>query len=63
MNLNGVSMFSTPITIDANETTSETAAVPAVLSTTALADDDVITVDIDSAGTGAVGLKLSFVVS
>lgn len=63
VNLNGVSMFSTPITIDANETTSETAAVPAVLSTTALADDDVITVDIDSAGTGAVGLKLSFVVS
>ncbi|MAA66327.1 MAG: hypothetical protein CL581_16345 [Alteromonadaceae bacterium] len=63
VNLNSVSMFSTPITIDANETTSETAAVPAVLSTTALEDDDVITVDIDAAGTGAVGLKLSFVVS
>ncbi|QDP60620.1 MAG: hypothetical protein Unbinned767contig1000_45 [Prokaryotic dsDNA virus sp.] len=62
VNKEGVSVFSTPLTIDANEKTSETAATAAVLGTTAFADDDEITVDIDSAGTGAVGLKLSFVV-
>lgn len=53
---NGVSIFSTKLTIDANEETSVTAAVAYVLSTTALADDDKITVSIDGAGTGAKGL-------
>jgi hypothetical protein len=54
-------IFSTPITIDANETTSLTAATSAVLSTTAVADDALCSINIDGAGTGATGLKLSFI--
>jgi hypothetical protein len=58
VNKNGVSLFSTLLTIDVNEKTSATAATPAVLSTTVLVDDDEITIDIDVAGTGAKGLKV-----
>lgn len=58
INANGTSIFSTTLTIDANEKTSTTAATPAVLSTTSIADDTEITVDIDTAGTGAKGLKV-----
>jgi hypothetical protein len=56
---NGTTIFSTTLTIDANEKTSTTAATPAVLSTTTFADDDEITMDIDVAGTGAKGLKVT----
>ena len=56
---NGVSIFSTLLSIDANEKTSTTAATPAVLSTTTFADDDEITMDISTAGTGAKGLKVT----
>ena len=56
---NGTTIFSTTLTIDANEKTSVTAATPAVLSTTTFADDDEITMDIDTAGTGATGLKVT----
>lgn len=59
INKNGVSIFSTTLTIDANEKTSVTAATPAVLSTTTFADDDEISMDIDTAGTGAKGLKVT----
>ena len=59
INKNGVSIFSTVLTIDANEKTSVTAATTAVLSTTTFADDDEITVDIDTAGTGSKGLKVT----
>ena len=55
----GTSIFSTTLTIDANEKTSTTAATPAVLSTTSIADDAEITMDIDTAGTGATGLKVT----
>jgi hypothetical protein len=55
---NGVSVFSTQITIDATENTSLTAATPAVLSTTSFVQGDKITVDIVGAGTGTVGLKI-----
>lgn len=53
-----VDMLTTKITIDASETDSNTAAIPAVIDT---ANDDVATgdqihVDIDVAGTGAKGL-------
>lgn len=58
VNEGGASIFSTTLTIDANEKTSTTAATTAVLSDTSLADDAEITVDIDSAGTGAKGLKI-----
>lgn len=55
----GVSIFSTTLTIDQGEKTSTTAATPAVVSDTALADDAEITIDIDGAGTGATGLKVT----
>lgn len=61
INESGVSIFSTTLTIDATETTSKTAAVPAVISDASLADDAVITVDIDTAGTGATGLKICLI--
>lgn len=55
----GVSILSTKLTIDNTETTSITAATPAVISDNALADDDLITVDIDQIGNGtATGLKV-----
>lgn len=55
---NGNSIFSTRLTIDANEKSSTTAAAPAVLSDTSIADDAEITFDIIGAGTGANGLKV-----
>lgn len=59
VNLNGVTVMAvTKLTVDANEKTSETAAVEEVISVSALTDDGEITVDIDTAGTGAKGLKL-----
>jgi hypothetical protein len=61
VNKNGVSLFSTLLTIDVNEKTSVTAATAAVLTTIALADDDEITVDFDAAGTGAKGVKIYLV--
>jgi hypothetical protein len=54
----GSTILSTKLTIDANEKTSATAAVAAVISDTGLADDAEMTIDIDVAGTGAAGLKV-----
>lgn len=59
----GVSILSTLLTIDATEKTSTTAATPAVISDAAIADDAEITIDIDVAGTGAKGLKVTLVYS
>jgi hypothetical protein len=47
------------LTIDASELTSVTAATAAVVSDTSIADDAEITFDIDVAGTGAKGLKVT----
>jgi hypothetical protein len=58
INEGGTSILSTKLTIDANEKTSTTAATAAVLSDTSLADDAEMTIDIDTAGTGAKGLKV-----
>lgn len=58
INQNGSSILSTDITIDQGEKTSTTAATPPVISTSALTDDAEITMDIDTAGTGAKGLKV-----
>ncbi len=56
---NGVSIFSTLLTIDNGEKTSATAATPAVLSTSSIAEDDEITVSISQIGDGtACGLKV-----
>jgi hypothetical protein len=61
INEGGVSILSTPITIDATEKTSTTAATPPVVSDTALADDAEITIDIDAVGstTAGKGLKIT----
>lgn len=63
VNVGGVSIFSTTLTIDASEKTSVTAAVPAVLTGVplAIADDAEITFDIDTAGTGATGAKIALI--
>jgi hypothetical protein len=58
INEGGVSIFSTRPTIDVGELTSVTAATPAVIADASIADNAAIRVDIDVAGTGAVGLKL-----
>lgn len=58
INESGATILSTKLTIDANEKTSTTAATPAVISDTALANDAEITIDIDTAGTGAAGAKI-----
>lgn len=55
-------MLSTPITIDANETDSSTAATAAVIDTT---NDDISTadqihIDLDSISSGALGIYISF---
>ena len=59
INKNGSSILSTKLTIDQGEKTSMTAAVPPVLSSTTLASDDEISIDIDTAGANAVGLKVA----
>lgn len=62
INENGTSVLSTKLTIDNGETTSVTAATPPVISDTALADDSVITVDVDQIGNGtAAGLKVTLI--
>lgn len=61
INENGSSILSTKLTIDASEKTSTTAATPAVISDASLADDAEITFDIDVAGTGAKGLKVTLI--
>lgn len=59
INEGGSSILSTKLTIDASEKTSVTAATAAVISDSAIADDAEITFDIDVAGTGAKGLKVT----
>ena len=60
INESGTSLLSTKLTIDNTEKTSTTAATPAVMSDTALAEDAEISVDIDQIGDGtAKGLKIT----
>jgi hypothetical protein len=54
----GSSILSTKLSIDASEKTSTTAAVPAVISDSALADDAEITIDIDQVGSTVAGKGL-----
>lgn len=56
------SILSTKLTIDNSELTSTTAATPAVISDTSLANDSEITIDIDQVGTPlAKGLKVTLI--
>ena len=57
----GATILSTKLTIDASELTSTTAAAAAVISDANLADDAEMTIDIDTAGTGAKGLKVCLI--
>lgn len=62
INESGTSILSTKLTIDNTEKTSVTAATPAVISDSSLADDAEITVDIDQIGNGsATGLKITII--
>ena len=58
LNEEGVSIFSTELQIDATEKTSTTAATPAIMSDTVLADDAEITIDIDAVGPTVAGAGL-----
>jgi len=58
INEGGTSILGTKLSIDANEKTSTTAATAATITDSALADDAEITIDIDTAGTGAKGAKV-----
>jgi hypothetical protein len=55
----GTTILSTKLSIDSGEKTSTTAATAAVISDATIADDAEITFDIDTAGTGAAGAKIS----
>lgn len=55
INEDGVSILSTKLTIDANELTSVTAATPPVISDSSIDNDSKLSIDIDTAGTGAKG--------
>jgi len=57
----GTSIFSTLVSIDATELTSTTAATPAVISTTALTDDSLMTIHITQIGSGDTGKGLKLV--
>lgn len=61
INEGGVSILSTVITVDAGQTTSTTAGTPPVISDSSLADDARMTIDIDTAGTGATGAKVCLI--
>lgn len=63
LNEGGASIFSTVLTIDVSEKTSTTAATPAVISDSALADDAEMTVDIDQIGStvAGAGLKITLI--
>lgn len=58
----GISILSTPLTIDNGERSSVTATVPAVLDTPFLQDDSEILVEVTQIGSGeATGLKLTLI--
>lgn len=61
INKNGNSVLGTKLTIDVGEKTSTTASTSPVISDTSLTDDAEITIDIDVAGSGAKGLKVTLI--
>ena len=63
INKNSSSILSTKLTIDASESTSNTATTPAVISDTAVSANDEFEIDIDAVGntTTGQGLKVTIV--
>jgi len=61
VNESGSTILSTKLTFDATETSSVSAASPVIISDVNLADDAIITVDVDQLDSGGVaaGLKIS----
>ena len=61
---NGITIFSTLLTIDANEDTSDTGSIPYVFDSgeTTWAKGDKIVFNIDTDGTDAKGLKITLIV-
>ena len=59
----GSDILSTPIQIDVSETTSETAAVPPVISDSTLAANSIISIDLDQIGStvAGTGLKINLI--
>lgn len=55
----GATVLSTKLTVDVGETTSVSATTPAAISDATIADDAEISFDIDVAGTGAKGAKIT----
>lgn len=58
INESGTTILSTKLTFDASEKTTTTAATPAVISDSSLADDAEITIDIDAVGSTIAGAGL-----
>lgn len=63
LNKNGASILSTPISIDATETNSTTAAVPYVLSSATIAVGDKLSVDIDQIGATLPGVDVQLIIN
>jgi len=63
INENGTTILSTKLSIDISETTSTTAATPPVISDSSLADDSIITIDVDTIGStnSGQGLKVTII--
>lgn len=63
VNESGTTLLSTKLTFDASEKTTTTAATPAVISDSAIADDAEISVDIDAVGStiAGAGLKVTLI--
>lgn len=61
INESGTSILGTKLSIDASEKTSITAASAATITDASIADDAEITIDIDTAGTGAKGAKITII--
>ena len=61
INEGGSSILSTKLSIDVSETKSTTAATPPVISDTSLADDSIISIDIDQIGSTVAGTGLKVV--
>jgi hypothetical protein len=58
---NGVTVLSTNLSINSGAYTSVGATTPAVISVPAIADDDLLTIDVTVAGTGTKGLIVSLI--